>query len=93
MDRHQIRCIYKSNSIIPSERIRSIGGLNPNGTRWQITQQRAIEGIEQGKWSFYVVLQSTQIDIVVASHDGMKYIKGKYDISMPDSLLGLPECP
>ena len=36
------------------ERIKSVGGINTNGTQWKLTLDAAIEGMESGKWRFYV---------------------------------------
>lgn len=92
MDRHEIKCINKSNRFSPHERIEFIGGLNSNGTRWRITQSRAIEGIETGIWQFYVVKNGIQANVIVSSNDGRKYIKTVNDGLEPNNLLSLPEC-
>ena len=91
--RVQIQCINKSNRFSPHERILYIGGLNPNGTRWKIPLGRAIQGIEQGKWQFYVRVGLVSIDVMIATHNGYKYIKTVNDAIEPNNLLSLPECP
>ena len=92
MDKIEIKCIHKSNRFNPHERILNIGGLNPNGTRWKVSQERAIQGIEQGKWHFYVRSGSNIVDVIIAIHNGNKYIKTTNDGIEPNNLLSLPEC-
>jgi hypothetical protein len=48
-DSHQIKCIKKSDRYNPHERIENIGGTNADGTSWKLTEDAAIEGIENGK--------------------------------------------
>jgi hypothetical protein len=90
----QVKCINKSNRYDAHERIKNIGGVNSDGTRWKLTQEAAIEGIETGKYSFYVSVQGKAVRVVVAtSRYGHKYIKTEADGESPNNLLSLPECP
>ena len=37
-------------------------GTNPGGGRWKLTLEQAIQGIESGKWTFYV---NVNLDVVI----------------------------
>lgn len=91
--RHEIKCVNKTDRYNPHERIRSIGGQNQDGNFWKLSQTQAIEGIETGKWSFYVAVQGRAVEVIVAiSQFGNKYIKTVADGEHPNNLLSLMEC-
>ena len=91
---HQVTCIEKGDGHNPYERVRSIGGVNYDETRWKLSQQEAIAGIENDQWSFYVQTDNALVWLIVAtSAQGYQYLKTKNDGEQPDTLLSLPECP
>jgi hypothetical protein len=93
--RVRIECINKTDRLNPHERIRNVGGRNPNGTRWKMTQLAAIEKIEDGTFDFYVERpEGDTVKVIVAvSQYGNKYLKTTADGDQPNNLLSLPECP
>lgn len=89
----QIKCINKTPRNDPHDRIQNVGGTNPDGTRWKLSEPKAITGIEDGTWSFFVSVGGKTVDVVIATRNGKKYLKTKPDGEQPDNLLSLPECP
>jgi hypothetical protein len=91
--RIEVIFVKKQDSDNPNERIITIGGVNNNDTRWRLTQDQAIRGIEDGLYSFYVDEDGQAIDVVVGVHDGKKYLKAGTNGTGKDHLLELPEIP
>ena len=90
----QIQCINKTYRPDAHDRIHSIGGTHPDGTRWKLSQLDAIRGTENGTYKFYVAVPgASPVWVVVATHNGNKYIKTEADALHPNNLLALPECP
>jgi hypothetical protein len=90
----QVKCITKrGDHYNPHERIQAIGGSNPNGERWWLPEDQAISAIEADKWSFYTYERGVRADVIIAVHNGRKYLETTADGYRPDNLLSLPECP
>ena len=48
----QIQCV-KCDKAIPHLRVRYVGGMNPDGTRWKMSEDEAVAGMKEGKWRFW----------------------------------------
>lgn len=92
-DKIRIQCINKSDRMSAHERIKFIGGINPDGTRWKLSLDQAIQGIQSGQWRFFVSVNNDTVWVIVAtSASGHKYLKTQSDGDQPNNLLSLPEC-
>ncbi|MGY3347107.1 MULTISPECIES: DUF3892 domain-containing protein [unclassified Bradyrhizobium] len=91
--RVRIRCINKSDRRNAHERIKFVGGLNSDGTRWRLPVAKTIGDIESREWEFYVEESGITVEVIVATDGRHKYIKTTVDGIQPDNLLSLPECP
>jgi len=91
----RIRCIVKTDRTSAHERIHSVGGVKPDGSRWRLTEQQAISYIEEGTYVFYIEKSGGHhVDVIVAANaDGEMYLKTVADREQPHKLLSLPSCP
>ena len=89
----QIMCINKRGGHYnPHERIQSVGGVH-NGQRWKDSEDVAIRKVERDPRSYSVERNGRSVWVIVATHNGRKYLKTQNDGYSPDNLLALPECP
>jgi hypothetical protein len=89
----QVTCIKKTDRIDPHESIRGIGGTNADSTRWYLSEAIAITGIENGSYRFWTSVNGKSVRVIIATHNGHKYLKTESDEIHPNNLLALPECP
>lgn len=92
-NRARIRCVTKTDRTNPHERISHVGGVNSDGSRWRQTEDKTIQEIDNGSWGFYTHEDGKTAEVIVAKHEGRKYLKTENDGLRPDNLLSLPECP
>jgi len=88
----QIKCISRTERMIPHERITHVGGYE--SSQWKMASDEAIGKIENGELAFFAQAHRRTVGIIVAvSSSGKKYLKAETDGDQPDTLLRLPECP
>ncbi len=63
MSRHEIKFVYRRTEQVDSE-LEYIGGYNSDGSKWKLSVEKAIEGIEGGKWAFFLTKSGVQLDIM-----------------------------
>lgn len=91
--RAEVKCVSKTDRFNPHERITRIGGVNPDGRNWRLSQEEAIRGIENRTYEFFVSRGGRTANVIVAvSRFGNKYLKTEADGEQPDNLLSLYEC-
>ena len=89
----QVKCIKKrGNHYDPHERIEGIGGVD-GGTRWYRAEDAAIRDVEADSHAYYVSENGRSVWVIIAKHNGRKYLKTETDHYLWDNLLALPECP
>ena len=92
----QVSCIRKRERQNPHERIEGVGGVHVS-QRWYMTEEDIIAELEKPRsirqWNFYTSVNGKSVWIVVAVHNGRKYLKTTADSYAPNNLLSLPECP
>ena len=89
--RLRIRCVIKDPRYDPYKSITHVGGGFPD-SYWQQTQKQTIDEIEAGTHEYYVEAGGKEVGVVVATHNGHKYIKTNPDGVAPNNLLALPDC-
>jgi hypothetical protein len=89
---HQVTCIRKTDRQSRHERIHSLGGVNGQGGKWQNTEAEVIAMIESGQYHFFTVGGGEKANVIIAKHEGRKYLKTDADSTTKDNLLSLPEC-
>ena len=92
----QISCITKRGGHYnPHERIQELGGMH-NGNAWRMAEDKIIAELEKPNatrpWNFYTSVNGRTAWVVVATHNGRKYLKTEADGYSPDNLLALPDC-
>jgi len=90
----RIRCVVKTDRTSAHERIYSVGGVKPDGSRWKLTQDKAIAYIQDGTHVFYIEKPGVlRLDVIVATSAHGNYLKTVTDREQPEMLLSLPTCP
>jgi hypothetical protein len=92
----QVSCIKKRDRQNPHERIEGLGGIH-NNQRWYQLEDAIIAELEKPdavrQFNYYTSVNGRTAYVIVATHNGRKYLKTQNDGYSPDNLLSLPNCP
>ncbi|SFB06474.1 DUF3892 domain-containing protein [Algoriphagus aquimarinus] len=66
MTRLRIHFIERETRHTNSFSISQVGGINNTGERWMISAQKAITGINEGVWEFYILEDKKEVNVKVA---------------------------
>jgi Protein of unknown function (DUF3892) len=91
-ERRRIECVTLEASSGYEVRIGSVGGAE-GGAEWTMSGKEAIEAIDRGEISFYVIIGGTAREVIVGVHQDTRYLKTDADHGVPHHLLALPRCP
>lgn len=89
----QVSCIRKPDRQNPYTRIQGIGGVNPDGRNWFLTEADAIAGMDRGEWTFFVIVNGRRVRVITEQGPNGRFLKTEADGYGPNNLLSLPECP
>lgn len=92
----QVSCIRKRERQNPHERIEGLGGVH-NGQRWYQLEDAIIAELEKPlsvrQFNYFTNVNGRTAVVIVATHNGRKYLKTQADGYSPDNLLSLQPCP
>lgn len=89
---HQITCVNKPNRDSSHEAIIDVGGIQSNGTTFNITRESCYDHIQQGH-KFHVRVGIYDVNVIAYQINGAgKYIRTTPDATKRDNLLSLPPC-
>ena len=64
-----------------------------NDGPWWRAEDDAIIDVQLDKTSYFVSVKGKSVWMIVATHNGRKYLKTETDGYAPNNLLSLPDCP
>ena len=76
MNRLRIHFVEKEAPASGSVTINRIGGINNTGERWVISAEKAIEGISNGVWDFFLLENHHEISVKISNSE-----RGKLELT------------
>jgi hypothetical protein len=90
----RIHCVNKTDRMSEDDRVHRVGGINTDGSRWQLSEDEAIAAIKDGRWTFWTTCNEGNVRVMIAKNgQSREFLRTEMDGDQPDGLLALPECP
>jgi hypothetical protein len=88
---HRITCITKPDRENTHEAIQRVGGIQENGTAFNISRIECYDHIKAGQ-KFHVVVDRYDVTVIAYEREGGKFIRTTPDATKRDNLLSLKPC-
>jgi hypothetical protein len=88
----QIDCIIKPDPQNHHEAITAVGGIRPNGIRFNIPRTQCADDIRLNRETYFVKVGNDKIGVTAYEKNFTWYIKTRPDHTQRDNLLSLGQC-
>jgi len=89
----EVTAVVRGTGAAPHQRVAAIGGRNPDGTPWRLSQREAVAGLDRERWAFQVRPAGLdQVPVMVREGPlGHRYLTARTRPGGSDVLSALPE--
>jgi hypothetical protein len=89
----EVGCIVRPSKEDADKRLKAIGGVHRDGTRWQSTLDEALAAIDAGTIFYVRAAEIGAAELVAAGRGARRYLRSRPDPSRRNNLSALPACP
>jgi hypothetical protein len=89
----EVSCIQRRSGTGPDSRLRAIGGVHRDGSRWTFTIDEAVAAAQAGVVFFVREPGRGAHELVVVNRRPRPYLRARADATRTNDLASLPACP
>jgi hypothetical protein len=89
----EVSCIRRPSKEDADKRLKAVGGVHRDGSRWELTLDEALEAMAQGTIFFIRAPEAGAAELAAAGRPPRRYLRSRPDPSRWNNLSGLPGCP